>query len=119
MKVIIDGVVEGLSTRSDGSVKLVLATQELESSKAGDLFQLRNKYVKVLISDTNISSIEEQIVDQEKLVGGKKAKTPASRLRSVMFRVHESRGISIDFDQWYKNEMENKITYYKEILNNI
>lgn len=117
MKIILDGVIEGISTRNDGSVKLSIGTQELDSSKAGDLFQLRNKYVKILLSDSNISALEEKLVDEEKVQGGKKAKSPQQRLRSVMFRVHEQQGISQEFDQWYKTEVENLIDRYKEILN--
>jgi hypothetical protein len=117
MKIVLESVVEAIGTRLDGSVKITLATQELDSNKAGDLFQLRNQFVKVLLSDKNISPLEETLVDEQKLIGGKKANSPQQRLRAVMFRVHESQGISIDFETWYKSEIENKINYYKQILN--
>ena len=117
MKILLESIVESISTRSDGSVKITLGTQELDSSAAGNLFQLRNGFVKVLLSDTNISAIEESLVDEQKIQGGKKAKSPQQRLRSVMFRVHEQQGISQEFDEWYKSEIENLINRYKDFLN--
>jgi hypothetical protein len=48
--------------------------------------------------------------------GGKKAKTPAQRLRSVMFRIHEQQGINQEFEQFYSAEMERLIEQYKEML---
>lgn len=117
MKIIIDGTVESLRTRQDGSVVFSLATQEMDADNCGKLFQLRNKYVKCLLSDTNISSIEEKLVDQEPMAGGKKPKSPSQRLRGAMFRAHESQQIPIDFELWYKGEMERIIEGYKELIN--
>jgi len=36
-----------------------------------------------------------------------------------MFRLHENQGISQDFEQWYKTEMERIIDNYKEALNQL
>ena len=116
MKIILETIVEGISTLKDGSLKLVLSTQEVDSSTAASLFHFRNKFVKTLISDTNVSTIEEELVDKQELVGGKKPKSQSSRLRAVFFRLHEQQGIDIDYDVWYKNEMEKIIVHYKEKL---
>jgi hypothetical protein len=117
MKLILSGILEGISTRNDGSVKITFATQELDSAQAGNLFLMRNKFMKCLLSDTNISEIEEKLVDQESVNGGKKAKTHSQRLRNVMYRVWENGGIPMEFESWYKTEMERIIDRYKEVLN--
>lgn len=106
MKIIISGIFENLSTRSDGSVKLTIGTQELDPSKAGDLFQMRNKHIKVLLSDSNISNIEAELVDAEKLTAGTKGRTPSQRMRAVLFKVHEYERSPMPFDDWYKMKME-------------
>lgn len=116
MKLVLEGVIEGLSTRNDGSVKVSFVTQELDPATGGQLFQLRNKYCKALYSDTNISPIEEELVDKQELQGGKKAKSPSQRLRAVLFRVHEQQGIPVDFEKWYASEMETLIEQYKNTL---
>mgnify|MGYP001576460727 CR=1 FL=1 len=117
MKIVLSGILENISTRSDGSVKIMFATQEIDPSQAGELFQLRNQFCKLLLSNTNITNIEEKLVDEEQIAGGKKAKTPSQRLRNVMYRVHESQGISIPFEDFYKAELERHISYYKGVLN--
>lgn len=118
MKLILGCIVETISTRQDGSLKFSLGTQEIDPSQAGGLFQLRGKFVKCLVSDNGISPLEEKLVDEEKLKGGKKAKTPGQRLRNVMYRVWEQQGITQEFEQWYAGEMETLIDQYKEALTN-
>lgn len=117
MKIVLEAVLEKIGTLQDGSVKISLASQEIDAQQASTLFTMRNKFMKVLLSDTNISPLEENLVDAQELQGGKKTKSHAQRLRGVMFKVHEKMNIQQDFDQWYKNEMENKISAYKEFLN--
>lgn len=116
MKIVLSGVLEGLSTRNDGSVKVAFVTQELDPSTGGQLFQLRNKFVKCLISDSNISPIEEELVDSTELKGGKKAKSQSQRLRAVLYRVHEQQGIPLDFETWYNSELETIIEQYRNTL---
>lgn len=117
MKIILGCIVETIATRQDGSLKFTCGTQELENSAGANLLGLRGKYVKVLLSDNNISPLEEKLVDEEQVAGGKKAKTPAQRLRNIMYIVHREQGLTIDFEVWYKQEMEVLISKYKEVLN--
>jgi hypothetical protein len=116
MKIILGCIVETISTRQDGSLKFALGTQEIDHSQAGSLFQLRGKFVKCLVSDSGISPLEEKLVDEEKLQGGKKAKTPGQRLRNVMYRTWEKSGIQQEFEPWYAGEIETLIDQYKETL---
>ena len=116
MKLILSGSIENISTRADGTLKFTIGTQEIDPSQAGTLFQMRNKYVKVLVSDTNISEMEERIVDEQHIKDAKKVKSKAQRLRGAMFKAHESQGISISFDDFYNSEMESLIDKYKELI---
>jgi len=113
MKIVLEGSIENISTRQDGTIKISFGTQELDSNKAGDLFQLRGKYSKILISDSNITELEEELVDATKLASGKKNKTPSQRLRAVLFILFEQTGGGLDFEQFYKNELEKIITHFK------
>lgn len=117
MKIILDGIIEGLTTRAEGSVKVVFSTQELDSTKGGQLFQLRGKYCKALFSDTNISKVEEELVDNTQMAETKKPKTPSSRLRAVLFILHEQTNNQMAFEDFYRQEMEYFIQRVKEKLN--
>lgn len=116
MKLVLEAIVEGISSKVDGTVTVKISTQELDSANAGNLFQLRGKFIKVLFSDSNITTLESETVDSTSLVGSTKNKTPSQRLRSVLYRTHEQRGDEIDFEGYYKLELEKIIDHYKSKL---
>lgn len=116
MKIILSAILENLSTRQDGTVKLTLGSQEMDSSDAGKLFELRNKFIKVMLSDNNISPMEETLIDEQKLKDGKKVKTKSQRLRAVLYRVWEISDSGVEFDMWYDNEMDKISEHFKKKL---
>lgn len=117
MKLILSGTVENISTRADGTLKFTLGTNEIDSTQVGTLFQFRNKFVKCLLSDTNISSIEENIINEESIKDGRKIKSKAQRLRAVLFRLHESTNTNQLFDDFYNEKMESIIEHFKTKIN--
>ena len=112
MKLILESIIEGLNTRTDGSITIKLSTQELDQSTAGSIFGLRGKFVKVLLSDSNITSLEAETVDNTSVVGSKK-RSDSSRLRNTLFVYHGQLNSPMDFDTFYKNEMSKIIEHYK------
>lgn len=116
MKIVLDGTVETLKTRQDGSVTISFSTQELDSSKGGELFQLRGKYCKALFSNNNITTLEEELVDKTKISSTGKNKTKSQRLRNVLFIEWQQSGLSITADEYYDIEMEKIIEYRKSKL---
>lgn len=115
-KLILETIMEGISTRVDGTLKIALSTQELDADLAGKLFHFRGKYIKCLLSDDNITTLEEELVESAKLVGGKKPKSESQRLRAVLFRLHEQMDSDLDFETWYKQEMNIIIEHFKTKL---
>ena len=116
MKIIIDGIIESLKTRMDNSIVVTFSTNEMDSSNAASLFQLRGKYCKALFSDTNITPLENELIDNTKIVAIQKNKTPSQRLRAVLWRIYEQSGLQIKFEDYYNTEMEKIITHYKTKL---
>lgn len=115
MKIVVLGILENISTRQDNSIKLVIGSQEMDDEMAGKLFSLRNKYLKMLLSDNNITPIEEALIDEQRLPDGKKAKSESQLLRNVLFRLHEYEGGNKDtFDVYYKDIMRKIIEHYKD-----
>ena len=113
MKIVLESILESIASRVDGTITLKISTQELDSSKAGELFSLRGKFVKTLISDTNITKLEEELIDNSQLTAVKKNKTESQRLRAVLWRYWEQNGGEIDAELFYKTEMNKIIEHYK------
>ena len=113
MKLILDGGIEGIQTRADGSIKITLGTQELEPETAAKLFYFNRKYSKILISDNNITEPEGELMDEFKLPG-KATKSKSQRLRGVLYRVWESQGSKGEFNDYYDKVMEKIISHFKD-----
>jgi hypothetical protein len=114
MKALLEATIEAISTRVDNTISIKIGTQELAPEMCVQLFQMRNKLVKILISDTNITKLEEELIDYESLVQVKKGKTSSQRLRGVLFRINEHNGGNEEnFEAFYKSEMERIIEHYK------
>ena len=115
MKIILEAQIEGIASKVDGTVTIKISTQELDKNAAGDVFGLRGKHCKVLLSDSNITELESEMVDATPLVSGKKHKTPSQRLRAVLYRLCEQVDNS-DFETFYQSEMNKIIEHYRNKL---
>jgi hypothetical protein len=119
MKIVLDWTLENLSSKVDGSWKLTFSTQELDGNYVGQLSDLKRNqggFCKGLISNTNITAVEEEMVDQAQIAAVKKNKTESQRFRSVLYLVHQNLDTTTTFDEWYKMEMEKLIAHYKNKL---
>ena len=116
MKLIISATVEGISTRQDGTVCVKIGSQEMDSSNAAQLFEFRNKFVKVLISDTNITAPEEALINESVIQDGRKIKSKAQRLRACLYLNWELTDQQMDFEMYYSAYMENLISLLKSKL---
>jgi hypothetical protein len=116
MKIILESIVDSIASKVDGTISIKISTQELDPTNAGNIFALRGKFIKCLLSDSNITKLEEELIDNTILVSGKKNKSESQRLRAVLFRIHEQKDITEDFEIYYKNEMNKIIEHYKSKL---
>lgn len=118
MKIILEATVESIRTRQDNTISVTIGTQEADASTAGNLFQLRNKICKVLISDSNITDIETVLVDEQKITTTKK-KSPSQRLRAVLYRYWEQVQSNVDFDRYYETKLTEITEHYRSKLDQI
>jgi hypothetical protein len=80
--------VEGIRSRKDKTVSVVLGTQELSPQKAGELFSTNGHLVTCYLSvKEHISDSEKDIIDSVETPAH--GKTPSQRMRSVIFRMWE------------------------------
>lgn len=60
--IILSAIIENVSTRADGTVKVVLGCQEMSASRAGELMTLNRKLAAVYLSPKE--SVNQKEVDQ-------------------------------------------------------
>lgn len=114
MKILLGTVVESIKSRVDGSLTITMATQEIEPQQVGEVFSMRNKFVKTLISDNHISAMQEQLIDEEIMLDGRKVKSRSAKLRSVLFVYFTKSGnAEEDFDAYYADVIDGLIAEYK------
>jgi len=108
-------LVESIATRKDGTVKIILGTQEMSPMKAAELFGLMNKMAVTYLSMKDINQAEIDQVD--KLDPEFDGKTQSQRLRNVLYRLYEyaPEGFK-DFDSFYKHKTEKIIEHLKSKL---
>ena len=114
MSIILESIVESLTTRQDGSITIKISTQELTPTKGGELLSYRGKFVKVLISNDNITQAEIKAVNDVDLIADNKGQSPSKRLRNVLYLLNQQEnGDSVDSEFYYKSKMNEIIEFYK------
>lgn len=108
--------VDKITTLKDGGNKITIETQELPPEHMTKLFEFANKQVWTLFKETpDIKADEIDIEEPEPEF--KKDKSPALRLRNVLYVLYEQKYSSNgSFDDFYKKQMENIIKQFKNKL---
>jgi hypothetical protein len=117
MKIVFDATLEGLSTRMDDTIKVVIGTQEVTAEQGLALLKLRGKFCKVMLSDTSIEQKEIDAVDSLPIKDESSNKSNSQRLRSVLFINWQQSKQTTNFDDYYNSEMNRIIDHYKAKLN--
>ena len=113
MKVHIPVIIAGLSTKVDGSIKIVLETREFPADDAAKVFSLRNKEAWAILSPTEM---DDSVIPKDKPDPVINKKTPSERLYNVMYVLWKQKGEHGDFDTFYKQQMERIIETIKSKL---
>lgn len=112
--ILIPAILESISTRADGTVKVTIGTQELSQGKAGELFALTRKVAMIYISPKE--TVDQKELDQvDKLDPDfTNAKTQSQRLRAVLFKLWDQAPEGFkDFDSYYKSKTDVIIEHFK------
>jgi len=110
----VPAVVQAVQTLVDGGSKLSVVTRELPPDEMTKVFTLKGKEGWMVFSE---SEVEEIDIPEEPVVEFKGDKTPAQRLRGVLYRYWESKtSQSTPFEMYYKTCMEKYIDSIKEKL---
>lgn len=112
----IPATIDSIRTRKDKTMSIVIATQEMEPNKAGQLLSMHGKLGYICIKPENFTKQELEIIDMLKTDEGI-GKTPSQRLRSVLYISwkEDNKGFE-DFSNFYVHHMEKIIQHYKDKL---
>lgn len=109
-------IVENVSTRRDGTLKITLGCNEMSSSKSGELVSMQNKVIAVYISpkETIPQSVLDMVDQADVDLPGK---TKSQRQRAVLFRIWEmEKEGHKTFESYYSYHMEKHISELKQHL---
>lgn len=112
--IVIPSTIENISTRADGSIKIVLGTQIITPEKVGQLFELRSKLGYVALKNAEFQPDEIQALTDidEDLQDWGKSKSQIQR--NVLFKLFMQKPEGYqDFNQYYNAKMDIIINHYK------
>ncbi len=110
-------IVDGIRSLKDGSVSIVIVTNELTPSRAGEVFSLRGKICYAYFSANQFDKKDPMVKIVDSMDPDVKYKSPSQRLRDVMYRLWEQKPEGYkDSDSFYKYKMEHIISTYKSEL---
>lgn len=112
MSVQVQAILDSISTRKDGSIKLVFETQEVSSKEGFNLFEMRDRFGWLAFAPQK----SELKIPEEPAVNPRIEKSPSQRLRNVIFVLWKQLGASGDFEDYYRKQMERMIEQVKERL---
>ena len=113
---IVAAQLETLRTRKDRTLSLTFGTQELDPSKAGQLMSLNQSLCYLAVKPEPFSAAETQLIADLKADIEGSAKTPAMRLRGVLYRLWEQTGDGEEFTPFYEREMHRITEHFKSKL---
>ena len=106
---------EGIASRKDKTVKIILGTQELDPEKAGELFGINGQLVTAYINSASITEEDIEVIDsiEPDLPG----KSPSQRLRAVLYLMWKNNPQGFkDQHLHYLHYMDKIIDHYKNLL---
>jgi hypothetical protein len=112
-------IVENVSTRRDGTLKITFGCQEMSSSKSGELVSMQNKVIAIYISPKE--TIPQSVLDTVDNVDiDMPGKTKSQRQRAVLYRIWElQKEGHKTFESYYAAKMEEHITNLKQVLESL
>lgn len=107
---------EGVRTRKDRTLSLSFGTQEISPDKMGQLMTMNQSVCFLAVKPDPFSKEETNLIADLKADIELQAKTPAQRLRGVLFRLWEQQGDTEDFTTYYEREMHKITEHFKSKL---
>lgn len=114
---LINAILESLSTLKDKSVKIVFHSQELTVEQISELYKSIQDFVFLGIKGDVFKTQEKEILNNIDVDYADQKKTASQRLRAVLYVyfTQDNKGYS-DFKDYYNFQMEKLINHFKDKL---
>ena len=112
-------MVEGIQSRKDNTIKVILGTQELKPSDGGKLLALNNKLCSIGIAPNDLTPDEIKTLQESKLSieDVPNGKSLSQRLRGALYVYFTQNDTGFnEFNDFYSDYMEKKINQVKSKL---
>jgi len=115
MKICLPATISQIRTMSDNTIRVQLDLQETSPENITSIFEEKSKLGYFLFhpsffNEIDTSKLPPLILDEDE-------KSPAQRLRNVLFILHkQNKGEDHDFDAYYRKSIERVIETIKEKL---
>ena len=115
------GTISKITTMADNTLRLQVDCQEMPADQEAIVLKARNKYGYFLYNESEITETDVEAIPDYKPTE-KGDKSPAQRLRAVLYRLWEQTGKvdmyrqPCDSDTYYKQIMETLINQHKDKL---
>ena len=103
-----------ISSTADGGLSIGLRTQELSAAEKTLCMDYHNSFGHFLFKENEFQ--ESDIPKQD--IGDAK-KTPSQRLRSIMYKLYKQSGTNVDFEVYYRLEMDKINEHFKKKIDGI
>lgn len=114
--ILLPAQLEGVRTRKDRTLSLSFGTQEISPDKMGQLMTMNQSVCFLAVKPDPFSKEETNLIADLKADIELQAKTPAQRLRGVLFRLWEQQGDTEEFTTYYEREMHKITEHFKSKL---
>lgn len=105
-----------IKTMSDRGIRVQIDTPELKPEEAAILFGLKDTEGLCWVAFKSIPLQEKDLEIPEVIDKDVDTKSPSQRLRNVLYRYWEQNKKGLDFEMFYKRQIESFITRIKEKL---
>lgn len=114
----ISAIIDGVKTMKNNTLKIAIETQDMAlftKEELAELFDLNNKQIQVAFKENTI--MLDEIEDYKP--AEKNDKTPAQRLRDVLYVAWDKQGKQGSSDDFYKKSMEWYIDLIKKKIDDL
>lgn len=108
----VNTIITGIRAKVDGSLGITMGTPELSPEEKAEFMKLQGVNLTALFTPLDEKNAPKYKVDKEL-----ETKTPANRLRNVLYVLWEHSGSQGDFNDFYRIQMEKIIEVIKGKLN--
>jgi hypothetical protein len=110
-KIQFNAIITGIRSKVDGSLGITLGTPEMSPEEKAEFMRLQGVNLIALFAP-----LDEKTVPTYKINRDLENKTPAQRLRGVLYIMWEQAGMKGDFDEFYRKHMEKIMDTLKDKL---